>query len=268
MASTDGPDTVLVVTEPSVRFALAESIETPLTRIIVQYRRLSEPYWQEAVLTEFLDRALLPNAHLDPLEQVMDAVWRLPHLDRNVQYVARLKAFDGVNQVFLSNPLRFVIEDDLVLHGLTQSASEDERLQYRLSLFASPGKRGIWGLNVSQENLGEVHLLISSPDDPRYRVEQDVDRINRPGEVLRFEAELASCRTYIGKLVGTTQSGVSVQSALTQFAIPCLNLAVKVEPPSDLDCNQPAARQMHLYFSPSALDGGDLKLLTLDRTDT
>jgi hypothetical protein len=210
----------------------------------------------------------LPNAYPDPLEQVMDAVWRLPHLDRNVQYVARLKAFDRANQVFLSNPLRFVIEDDLVLHGLTQSASEDERLQYRLSLFASPGKRGIWGLNVSQENLGEVHLLISSPDDPRYRVEQEVDRINQPGEVLRFEAELASCRTYIGKLVGTTQSGVSVQSALTQFAIPCLNLAVKVEPPSDLDCNQPSARQMHLYFAPSALDGGDLKLLTLARTDT
>jgi hypothetical protein len=85
--------------------------------------------------------------------------------------------------------------------------------------------------------------------------------------VLRFEAELAACRTYIGKLVGTTQSGVNMQSDPTYFTIPCLNLAVKVEPPSGLDCNQPSARQLNLHFAPSALDGGDLKLLTLARTD-
>jgi subtilase family serine protease/fibronectin type 3 domain-containing protein len=267
MASSDGPDTILVVTEPSVRFAVAENIEAPLTRVIVQYRSLSESDWQEVALTEFLDRAPLPHTDSAPLEQVMDAVWRLPHLTRNVQYVARLKAFDGANQVYLSNALRFVIEDHLVLHGLTQSASEDERLRYRLSRFASPGKHGIWGLNASQENLSEVHLLISSPDDPRYRVEQDIGRITQPGEVLRFEAELAACRTYIGKLVGTTQSGVSMQSDPTYFTIPCLNLAVKVEPPSALDCNQPSARQLNLHFAPSALDGGDLKLLTLARTD-
>ncbi|HEY5870440.1 MAG TPA: FlgD immunoglobulin-like domain containing protein, partial [Candidatus Tectomicrobia bacterium] len=88
LEATDGPpDSVILVTAPQVRFAIAESIAEPLTQVSVQYRPLSDPQWQEVPLTQFLDYAILPRAFSQPLERRMEAVWELPTLASNVTYV-------------------------------------------------------------------------------------------------------------------------------------------------------------------------------------
>ncbi len=268
ITSNDGPSVFQTVTAPSVRFAVAESIDAPLTRVVVQYRPLSETDWQELALTEFLDRTLLPNTYDTPLNEAMDIVWTLPTIPPNVTYVVRLKAFDTADQVYMSNAIRFSVEDRLVFLGLAQTASREDRETYGLPAFASPGKRLLWGLNISPEPLNDVQLLMSSPDDPRYQVEQEVGHILQPGQVLLFEVALAACRHYTGQLVGTTPSGEIVKSARVHFSLPCLNLAVKIEPPSSLDCNQPSAQQLHIHFVPVSLNGEALKLLTLARVDS
>jgi fibronectin type 3 domain-containing protein/flagellar hook assembly protein FlgD len=266
--AADGPaDSVMLVTTPRVRFAIAESIAEPLTQVSVQYRPLSDAQWQEMPLTQFLDHATLPHAFSEPLEQRMDAVWELPTLASNVTYVVRLKAMDHANQLHVSNALRFIVENAVVFRGLVQETAPEDRLQYALPLTFSPGKTGLWGLNVSREELREVRLILSSPDDPRYRVAQEVDRTVQPGQVLVFEAPLAACKTYEALVTGTTLTGVPVQSVGVVFQLPCLNMIVQLEPQPGIPCNSPPAQQLRVRFAPASLNEDALKLLTFARLD-
>ena len=264
--ATDGPlDSVMLVTAPRVRFAIAESIAEPLTQVSVQYRPLSDPQWQDMPLTQFLDHAPLPRAFSQPLERRMEAVWELSTLASNVTYVVRLKAIDRANQLHMSNALRFTVENAVVFHGLVQETAPEERLQYALPRTFSPGKTGLWGLNVSREELREVRLILSSPDDPRYRVAQEVDRIAQPGQVLVFEVPLAACKTYEAIVIGTTLTGVPAQSVGVVFQLPCLNMIVQIEPQPGVTCNGPSAQHLRVRFAPASLNGDPLKILTFAR---
>ena len=264
----DGPpDSVILVTAPHVRFAIAESIAEPLTQVSVQYRPLSDLQWQEMPLTQFLDHAPLPRAFSQPLERRMEAIWELPTLASDVAYVVRLKAIDRANQLHVSNALRFTVENAVVFHGLVQETAPEEQQQYALPRTFSPGKTGLWGLNVSREELREVRLILSSPDDPRYRVAQEVDRIAQPGQVLVFEVPLAACKTYEALVSGTTLTGVPIQSVGVVFQLPCLNLIVQIEPQPGVTCNGPSAQHLRVHFAPASLNGDPLKLLTFARLD-
>ncbi len=266
--ATDGPpDSVILVTAPQVRFAIAESIAEPLTQVSVQYRPLSDLQWQEVPLTQFLDHTPLPRAFSQPLERRMEAIWELPTLASDVAYVVRLKAIDRANQLHVSNALRFIVENAVVFHGLVQETAPEEQQQYALPRTFSPGKTGLWGLNVSREELREVRLILSSPDDPRYRVAQEVDRIAQPGQVLVFEVPLAACKTYEALVSGTTLTGVPIQSVGVVFQLPCLNMIVQIEPQPGVTCNGPPAQHLRVHFAPASLNGEPLKLLTFARLD-
>jgi subtilase family serine protease/fibronectin type 3 domain-containing protein/flagellar hook assembly protein FlgD/Tol biopolymer transport system component len=277
------PYVVLAITEKQVRFAIAENISDPLQRLVVQYAPVSGAShlpesaiaWREEELTVFLDQAILPNAFAQPPNRRLQAVWELPALQHDQPYLARLKGIDQHDQVYVSNVVMFKVQLELLMQGRILDSTQEEMARYQLPVTTTQeGKTGYWGLNVSGEALREVRFVLRSEPylnggyDPRYPMEQVVDRIDNPlGEVLVFEADVAPCMGYVGYFIGTTTSGAIIKSQRQRFQTPCLDMRIKSEARPSLVCNGASRQLIDIHVAPMSISGAPLKLLTLSRTD-
>ncbi|MGE3540694.1 MAG: CARDB domain-containing protein [Candidatus Tectimicrobiota bacterium] len=258
---------VFAVTTPTARFTLAETIPRPLTQVFVQYRAVEDVLWQEAPLRVFLNHAVLPASSAQPFPERMDVVWEVPALPSDVLYVARLKAIDDQQQEYVSNPLRLQSDAVLVLHGLLSEATQAERQNYHLPFLLQGGKTGVWALNVSHEALREVRLLVQSADDPRYHVPREAARVTAPEQVIIFATDLTACKSYEVYALGTTLAGMPRRSRPQHVQVPCLNLAVQVEPVTGTACDAEPVQRLQIQLAPESRSGAGLKLLTLARLD-
>ena len=277
------PSVALAVTEHQVRFAIAENISEPIERLIAQYapapvtsdRPEAAIAWREAELTMFFDQAPPPNAFAQPPNQRLSAVWDLPDLQRDQMYLVRLKGIDRHGQMHVSNGVMFKMQLELIMKGRILDSAAKEIAQYQLPVTTTEaGETGYWGLNVSGQALREVRFALRSEAylnggyDPRYAVEQVVDRLDHPlSEVLVFEADVAPCMGYVGYFIGTTIAGATVKSQRQRFQTPCLDMRMKSEARPSLVCNGAPRRLVDVHVAPISIGGAPLKLLTLSHTD-
>ncbi len=234
------PNSAISVTQHQVRFAIAENLATPLERLIVQFAPVQNTTdtapvsiaWQSVELTTFLEPSSPHHILTRPSNRRLEAVWELPDLLGGQAYLARLKGIDQDGRVSNSNVVMFMVQLELLMKGRILGSSVEEIEQYRLPLATRhEGYTGYWGLNVSGRTLREVRFVLRSEAylgggyDPRYPVEQVVDRLDDPGgEALVFEADVTPCKGYVGHLIGTTVSGVTIRSQRQRFLTPCLDL--------------------------------------------
>jgi subtilase family serine protease/Tol biopolymer transport system component/uncharacterized protein YfaP (DUF2135 family) len=283
MLDTDGGQEPLAVALGAVRFNIAETISGSLAQVFVQFRPATDPTWREAPVAEIMTRARAFQAGdelvsiASPVDHVFSVTWDMAGVEGGTPYIVRLHAVDATGRDRYSNAFRFAT-DGLVFLG-RDSSSIPVEIRTRL-LNANPPEQGdilLWGREFVGEPLKTVHLFISSKDDPRFATAREIGVVAYPDAAFLFHTgELVSCKTYEGYLEARTEprfdpiTGAMVSRTMRtpprHISLPCLELRTKTEPVPAEACDAPSKQQVIVRFAPAALDGKQLKLLTLSRT--
>ncbi|HUP24048.1 MAG TPA: CARDB domain-containing protein [Thermoanaerobaculia bacterium] len=211
-----------------------------------------------------------------------DLVWDLAGLDRDRLTVVRMRVVDTGGVEHFSGAFRLAPSRGLLLigrldHGdpqVLRGLPEVERQAYFEAIRALAREAGygdgrdgelLWGIENLDGPVESAELFLRSDDDGRYHAEARFEAAAIADRVFLFEAPTIECATYEARLRAVDGAGkVRITSSVVE--IPCLRVAVTLDPPPEPVCGSVpgAASRLGLTVMPSSLDGASLKQLRVE----
>jgi len=277
-----GTEVSAVLASPKARFAVAETIGSPLAQIFVQFRKPANPVWTEKpvagyAVTDVSEPVLLTTPAIP--NQAMNAILDLTGMEAGQTYVVRLRAIDAAGVEHFSNGFLVGGGDGYAFNGLILDHASADWTKYIAPLLNTPLNEGeyvLWGSESASQPVSEVRLYATSTADPRYATDRLVATAMKPEGVFIFRTnELQVCASYTGYIVLLGEpdaTGVKQEIGRSDpkpFKVPCLDLRTDVQVQAAAACNAPSPNQVKIRFAPATLASeAPLKLLTLSRQDT
>lgn len=288
MDNPDGPERALSAVAGEVRFTIKETVASRFTGMQVQYRRPGETSWRNSAPLRYFDEAQpfsptpVEHGSVGNVDAAFHIIWTPPAgLERGAAYAVRLRAVDGAGGEHFSNVLRAKFVESLTFEGLRRNAALTDipLIDDLLGEKPAAGDYVLWGRVFSGVPFSTVRVFVSSGDDPRYAIEREVGVFNNAGSAYAVKtADLTSCRKYRARVVGRIephtdpQTGELLPARTLEveggFTVPCLKLAVDVQPVLAASCNTAPPQQLNIRFSPQSADGTALQLLALSTGDS
>ncbi|MDD2893354.1 MAG: CARDB domain-containing protein, partial [Halothiobacillaceae bacterium] len=273
-----------ILNSPRARFAVTETVGSPLMQMFVQFRKPTTALWTEQpmsgyAVTDVSEPVLLTTTAIP--EQTLNAIWDMAGIEPGQTYVVRLRAIDAAGIEHFSNSLQVGSGDSFAFHGLileSDSKTKDIWKKIIAPLLSTPLSEGeyvLWGEQSSSQPRTEVQLYINSKEDPRFATDRVAAKVTAPGGTFIFRTkELQVCTNYTGYVVLLGEPDASGarqeigRTASLPFTVPCLRLKTDVQVQHAADCNGPSPNQVKIRFATSSLAlEAPLKLLTLSRQD-
>lgn len=275
-------------------FQVGETMRGGIVQLFVEFRLPTDTMWRNGQLVDFLsysrEMIQLPGGSVEPVYMPdlsnaiapydFAATWDMNGVEAGKTYIVRLRAIDTEGAAHYSNAFRFHTQA-VVFHGLGSESPESD-LQYLVPAMKrnppAPEDYVLWGQEFIGEPIAEVRLFVSSTEDPRYATPRQVDNVFAyPDGGFTFNTrELESCKTYFGTLELRSDATIdpvtgerayrTYSTTGKPFSIPCLKLGTTIEPVPADGCDMPSKNLIEIRLTPMALDGAELKLLTLSRT--
>lgn len=263
---------------------LANTVVRDIAELRIQYRTGPDEEWQERLVAGALDRAVnsadvvqyhfggsVPVNH-GVLNAYSNIVIDLSSLEANTRYDMRLLALDVAGTPHYSNMFPVMRRQSVSFRGLVEKGDWNTVIPF-MTRPLEDGETLLWGRELLAERVVKAELYVSSSDDLRFANPRLASTVHYPGEIMPFPVkDLRACQQYAGDMVLYAESDAAggvreIGRSSATFSLPCLEVKASAEPIYAEACGMAPPKRVQVSIEVSALDGTDLKLLTLEYED-
>jgi len=286
MSSDDGDPALFQLEPGDVRIRVTETVIRELVELAIQFRPLTQSFWQETPVTAFHpvhrdDEAVRPTAALPaPPDPRFDILWNMDGIPLGEVVAVRLRSRDLEGKDHFSNPFQVLtdgiryggrfrkqgppVEPPLVLELADQAI--DEKL-------IGARHHALWAIEAVPEPIAEIKLFIQSDDDPRYAAWKSIEplKVVNGGFIFKWNDQVPclAYETYVRVITeptllpdGRTQVR-TFESDRIVLKDPCLMVDPLVEPVLAPSCGAPPPQQLRILVAPYSFSDTPLQILTV-----